>query len=93
MYSDFIQSNLMRILTLYCHSIKNKADKTFKMKKSDKPSYNYNYLVGEEAYIKCAECGAECLCHDGEYECSVCGNTGRTGEPMPELDDRQWFEA
>ena len=45
------------------------------MKKSDKPIYNYNYLKGEEAYIKCAECGAECLCHDGEYECSVCGNT------------------
>ena len=57
------------------------------MKKSDKPIYNYNYLKGEEAYIKCAECGAECLCHDGEYECSVCGNTGWTGEPMPEIDD------
>ena len=28
------------------------------MKKSDKPIYNYNYLKGEEAYIKCAECGA-----------------------------------
>lgn len=46
--------------------------------------FNYNYLKGEEAYIKCAECGAECLCHDGEYECSVCGNTGWTGEPMPD---------
>ena len=63
------------------------------MKKSDKPIYNYNYLKGEEAYIKCAECGAECLCHDGEYECSVCGNTGWTGEPMPEIDDQKWFEA
>ena len=49
---------------------------------------NYNYLKGEEAYINCAECGAECLCHDGEYECSVCGNTGWTGETMPAIDNQ-----
>lgn len=56
------------------------------MMKSDKPSCNYNYLKSGEAYIKCAECGTECLCHDGEYECSVCGNNGWTGEPIPEIN-------
>ena len=44
-------------------------------------AYNYSYINGGDSYIKCPECGNECLMHnDGNYECQVCGHSGYEGE-------------
>ncbi len=45
--------------------------------------FNYSSSLSNdgEKYIKCPECGNECLLHDdGSYECQVCGHSGYPGE-------------
>ncbi len=47
--------------------------------------FNYTSSMSNdgEKYIKCPECGNECLLHDDDsYECQVCGHNGYPGEEL-----------
>lgn len=52
---------------------------------NDMQQYNYTTEVDEDGtrYIRCKECGNECIVHDDDsYECPVCGYNGYVGEPL-----------